>query len=101
MFRNEDRQRVMREIGQIKADIAERTPPNEATTCSWVIEPLLLAAGYRRTEWVKESTDATGNKPDYTVLPWTEHRRLLEAKAWSHTLSEIVRYYPSKRLRKP
>jgi len=87
MFRDEDRRRVMQEIKQVKADVGDQKP-NEATTCSWVIEPLLLAAGYRRTEWVKESTDSTGNKPDYTVLPWTEHRWLLEAKAWSHTLSE-------------
>lgn len=88
MFRDENKQGIMQEVKEIKADIAERTPPNEATTCSWVIEPLLLAAGYRRTDWVKESPDSTGNKPDYTVLPLTEHRWLLEAKAWSHRLSE-------------
>lgn len=88
MFRDENKQSIMQEVKQVKADIAERTPPNEATTCSWVIEPLLVAAGYRRTDWVKESPDSTGNKPDYTVLPWTEHRWLLEAKAWSHRLSE-------------
>lgn len=93
MFSEKDKRRVVEEIEQIRAEVthvAQQPPPNEATTCSWVIEPLLLAVGYRRTDWIKESSDLGNNryKPDYTVLPWTEHRWLLEAKAWSHPLAE-------------
>ncbi len=93
MFGEEDKRRVVEEIEQIRAEVtrvAPQSPPNEATTCSWVIEPLLLAVGYRRTDWIKESSDLGNNryKPDYTVLPWREHRWLLEAKAWNHPLTE-------------
>ncbi|MCS6831220.1 MAG: type I restriction enzyme HsdR N-terminal domain-containing protein, partial [bacterium] len=85
-----DMERVRKEIEQIKRELGEQTPPNEATTCSWVVEPLLLVAGYRRMDWIQEVAGLQGNKyrPDYTVLAETPHCWLLEAKTWNHPLLE-------------
>jgi hypothetical protein len=82
------RQQIMSSIAQLKRTLEERTPPNERTTCIWVIEPLLEAAGYSRFDWIAEGTDATGNKPDYRVLDNSPHQWLMEAKAWNHALSD-------------
>ncbi|MCL6474256.1 MAG: type I restriction enzyme HsdR N-terminal domain-containing protein [Firmicutes bacterium] len=82
------RQQILASIAQLKKTLGEKTPPNERTTCIWVIEPLLEAAGYSRFDWIAEGTDATGNKPDYRVLPYSPHQWLVEAKAWNHTLSD-------------
>ncbi|MCX6360754.1 MAG: type I restriction enzyme HsdR N-terminal domain-containing protein [Armatimonadetes bacterium] len=65
------------------------TPPNEAATCRWIIDPVLTEVlGYGRTEWVPEETDKAGTKPDYTILPTTRHTWFLEAKSYSIALSE-------------
>jgi hypothetical protein len=82
------RQQILASIAQLKRTLEERTPPNERTTCIWVIEPLLEAAGYSRFDWIAEGTDATGNKPDYRVLHNSPHQWLMEAKAWNHALSD-------------
>jgi hypothetical protein len=82
------RQQILTSIAQLKRTLEERTPPNERTTCIWVIEPLLEAAGYSRFDWIAEGTDATGNKPDYRVLDNSPHQWLMEAKAWNHALSD-------------
>jgi len=82
------RQQILASIAQLKRTLEQRTPPNERTTCIWVIEPLLEAAGYTRFDWIAEGTDATGNKPDYRVLPYSPHQWLVEAKAWNHALSD-------------
>jgi hypothetical protein len=82
------RQQILASIAQLKRTLEERTPPNERTTCIWVIEPLLEAAGYSRFDWIAEGTDATGNKPDYRVLDNSPHQWLMEAKAWNHALSD-------------
>jgi hypothetical protein len=65
------------------------TPPNEAATCRWIIDPVLTEVlGYGRTEWVPEETDKAGTKPDYTILPNTGHTWFLEAKSYSIALTE-------------
>ncbi len=81
-------QQILASIAELKRTLEVKSPPNERTTCAWVIEPLLEAAGYSRFDWIAESTDATGNKPDYRVLPYSPHQWLVEAKAWNHTLSD-------------
>jgi len=83
------RQQILASIAQLKKTLGGKTPPNERTTCIWVIEPLLEAAGYSRFDWIAEGTDATGNKPDYRVLHNSPHQWLMEAKAWNHTLSDV------------
>jgi len=65
---------------------ADPPPPNEATTIHWIIFPLLHAAGYAPTDIVSESTDATSQRPDLTLLPGSEHEWYLEAKAWAKSL---------------
>ncbi|MBI5705583.1 MAG: DUF4268 domain-containing protein [Armatimonadetes bacterium] len=57
-------------------------PPNEANTCSWVIHPLLLAAGYEHHEIHGEVGGASGKIPDFTLLPKTNWTWFVEAKAW-------------------
>ena len=61
---------------------------NEATTCDWIIRPLLHAAGYKRNEILPQGIDANNQKPDYTILPNSEHTWFLEAKAWNNPLSD-------------
>lgn len=64
-------------------------PPNESTTCDWVILPLLRAAGYALREIVSRDADAQRNFPDYTILPKDEaHTFYLEAKAWKVGLED-------------
>lgn len=62
---------------------------NEATTCDWIIRPLLHAAGYKRNEILPQGIDANNQKPDYTILPNSEHTWFLEAKAWNNELSDV------------
>ncbi len=58
-------------------------PPNEASTCEWVILPLLHAAGYDRRDILSHVSDGGRGFPDYTILPKDEqHKFYLEAKAW-------------------
>jgi hypothetical protein len=65
------------------------TPPNEAATCRWIIDPILMdLLGYGRTEWVPEGVDGAGTKPDYTILPNTPHTWFLEAKSQGVSLTE-------------
>src|SRR5581483_3105007 len=64
-------------------------PPNESSTCEWVILPLLWAAGYARREIISRVADTNGQFPDYTVLPNTpECTWYAEAKAWSVSLED-------------
>lgn len=64
-------------------------PPNEKATCDWVIVPVLREVlGYGVTEIVPEESGPVGNRPDYTILPNTEHTWFLEAKAWSVALTD-------------
>ncbi len=57
-------------------------PPNESTTCEWVIYPLLLAAGYAKRDIVSRLADNNGQFPDYALLSDTSNAWFLEAKAW-------------------
>ncbi|BCW99419.1 MAG: hypothetical protein KatS3mg024_2246 [Armatimonadota bacterium] len=65
-----------------------KSDPNEASTCLWIIVPLLEAAGYQRHEIQPQETDPAGRKPDYTILPDSEHTWFLEAKAWAVDLND-------------
>jgi len=65
------------------------TPPNEASTCAWVIEPLLRAAGYKTWEIISQGLDGNNSFPDYTILHNSaEHTWYLEAKAWTVALAD-------------
>jgi hypothetical protein len=65
----------------------ENVPPNESTTCEWVILPLLWAAGYKRYEIFSRVSDNANQYPDYTLLPDEPDRAwYLEAKAWRESL---------------
>lgn len=61
-------------------------PPNEASTCDWIILPLLHAAGYSKKDIVSQAGNPGGGYPDYTVLPNTAHTWYLEAKDWRKSL---------------
>ena len=64
-------------------------PPNESSTCEWIIVPLLLAAGYMRRDILPRASDNNRQFPDYTLLPQDpEHTWFLEAKAWSVLLED-------------
>lgn len=65
---------------------ANPPPPNESTTCEWIIVPLLHAAGYSRTDLVSRWADNNGQFPDYTILADTPNTWFLEAKAWKSPL---------------
>jgi hypothetical protein len=67
---------------------ANPPPPNESTTCEWIIYPLLLAAGYARRDIVSRIADNNGQFPDYTILPDSPHAWFLEAKAWNVALED-------------
>jgi hypothetical protein len=63
-------------------------PPNEGTTCLWIIDPLLNAAGYHRRDILARGTDNIGQFPDYTILQDSPYCWFLEAKAWSVNLED-------------
>lgn len=63
-------------------------PPNESTTCEWVIYPLLLAIGYIHRDIISRFADNNGQYPDYAILPNSDHAWFLEAKSWSQPLSD-------------
>ena len=67
---------------------AKPPPPNESTTCEWIIYPLLLAAGYSRRDLVSRTADNNGQFPDYCIMPDSPHCWYLEAKAWSVALED-------------
>lgn len=67
---------------------AEPAPPNEAATCSWIIEPLLKACGYGLREIEPRVRDSNDQYPDYSILPNTPHTWYLEAKGWTVRLED-------------
>lgn len=82
------RSEIMEAIRQA-IDDADPPPQNEAETCHRIIYPLLRAAGYAHREIRSQGTDATGQRPDYTILPdLEEHTWYLEAKAWHFDLAD-------------
>lgn len=70
--------------------LAEAQPPpsSEAETCQWIILPLLEGLGYQRREIQPQARDGNGQYPDYAILPDTEHKWYLEAKAWAVNLTD-------------
>jgi hypothetical protein len=76
---------LVAEIEEAKGCYTE-SPPNEASTCDWVILPLLRAAGYSRKDIVSQAGNPGGGYPDYTILPNTPHTWYLEAKGWKNSL---------------
>src|SRR5579884_3501429 len=75
---------------EISQTLLECDPPpiSEAATCHRVVYPLLRAAGYTHRDIEPESTASPGQRPDYTILPGTEHEWYVEAKAWNAPLEE-------------
>lgn len=71
---------LLKEIAEAE-DWHSDPPPNEASTCEWVILPLLYAAGYNKRDVVPQANTG-GGYPDYTVLPNTPYTWYLEAKDW-------------------
>jgi hypothetical protein len=67
---------------------ATPAPPNEAATCSWVIEPLLKAIGYALREIEPRVRDSNSQFPDYAILPGTPATWYLEAKCWDAPLED-------------
>src|SRR5690242_10739344 len=67
---------------------SDSPPPNESTTCEWVIYPLLQAVGYAKREIISRFVDNNGQFPDYTILPDTSYTWFLEAKAWNVSLED-------------
>ena len=66
-----------------------KPPPNESTTCEWVIYPFLLAIGYRKYDIHSRIADVNKQFPDYTILPDdSAHAWYLEAKAWNESLED-------------
>jgi predicted type IV restriction endonuclease len=64
-------------------------PPNEQSTCDWVIVPLLHAIGYSKGDILPKDYDAAGKFPDYTILPDDgKHKFYLEAKKWMANLED-------------
>ena len=64
-------------------------PPNEASTCEWVILPILHKLGYAKRDVVSRDADSAGKFPDYTLLPGDpQHTFYLEAKAWKVDLED-------------
>lgn len=63
-------------------------PPNEATTCHRVIDPVLHAIGYAPQDILVQGSDNQGQKPDYTILKGTPSEWFLEAKSWTSSLSD-------------
>ena len=61
-------------------------PGNEASTCDWIILPVLQSLGYARHEILPQATDGRIGRPDYTILPETDYTWFVEAKAWSSPL---------------
>lgn len=64
-------------------------PPNEASTCDWIISPLLIGSGYHLRDILSQGVNPTGKIPDYTILSSTPHTWFLEAKKWSDPLSDL------------
>lgn len=65
-----------------KARLCEgNPPPNEATTCHRVIDPVLHAIGYAPQDILVQGSETQSHKPDYTILPGTDDEWYLEAKA--------------------
>ena len=68
---------------------AHSAPPNEASTCFWVILPLLEYSGYHQRDILPQKIDPTGKIPDYEILSSTPYTWFLEAKKWSSPLSTL------------
>ncbi|MCA1595857.1 MAG: hypothetical protein LC772_05485 [Chloroflexi bacterium] len=64
----------------------EEPPPNEATTCHWVIYPLLQAMGYENRDILIQDAAAPGQFPDYTITASPHETWYLEAKSWKNQL---------------
>ena len=76
-------------VQEVIAEYTNDPPPNESSTCEWVILPLLWAAGYARRDIVSRVADNNGQYPDYTLLPNDPERTwYLEAKAWNVALED-------------
>lgn len=62
-------------------------PNNETATRERVFNRLLRAIGYEEEDWLTETKDEAGKRPDYILLHGTEFEWYLEAKAWQVELT--------------
>ncbi|GMV35961.1 MAG: hypothetical protein AMXMBFR61_04690 [Fimbriimonadales bacterium] len=67
----------------------ENPPPNESTTCYWVIDPLLEALGYEREDIEPQVGDVARQYPDYTIMPRSDSTWYIEAKQWKDSLDDL------------
>lgn len=64
-------------------------PDNEATTRYWIIDRVLEEVlGYSKVDILPEWSVASVGIPDYTILPGSPNRWLLEAKSWTVPLAD-------------
>lgn len=66
----------------------DNPPPNEASTCDWIILPLLKAVEYSKKDIYSQIGNAGNQYPDYTILPNTSDTWYLEAKDWNNSLDK-------------
>ncbi len=81
---------LKQDIATIQATIATSgSPANEAQTESLVIDPILRSLGYAPTDYVKQGFSSTAsNFPDYTLLPNSSHKWILEVKKYGHVFTQ-------------
>lgn len=81
------KQTLAKEIDEAR-ECYDDPPPNEASTCDWVILPLLHAVEYSKKDIVSQVGNAGNQYPDYTVLPNSPNTWYLEAKDWRQSLDK-------------
>jgi predicted type IV restriction endonuclease len=81
------KQLLAKEIDEAR-ECYNNPPPNEASTCDWIILPLLHAVEYSKKDIVSQLGNAGNQYPDYTVLPDTPNTWYLEAKDWKQSLDK-------------
>ncbi len=82
-------QQLQQDIATIQATLTTAgSPANEAQTESLVIDPILKSLGYATTDYIKQGFSTTAkNFPDYTLLPNSSHKWILEVKKYGHSLT--------------
>jgi predicted type IV restriction endonuclease len=81
------KQLLAKEIDEAR-ECYNNPPPNEASTCDWIILPLLHAVEYSKKDIVSQLGNSGNQYPDYTVLPDTPNTWYLEAKDWKQSLDK-------------
>ena len=74
-------------LAKVQQACHNNPPNNETATRERVFNRLLRAIGYEEEDWLTETKDEAGKRPDYILLPGTEFEWYLEAKAWQVELT--------------